>query len=63
MKIKKVFNVCPICDGTGEILNYNVNNYNEIEIMECTNCYHGIIIKDKWYDKIINKLGIKNVFE
>lgn len=59
MKIKKNFEVCPICDGKGVVLNHSHNTLDDLEYVECTYCFFGVAIKDDLYQEIIDKLGIK----
>jgi len=58
MKIDKYFRVCPVCNGKGEILNYNILDMSDFEVEECPNpmCIEGIEIKK--IEKIKEKFGI-----
>ncbi len=60
MKIKDFFEICPICKGKSVVLNYNIKTLNDMEIVECTHCFYGIIIKDDLYDKIVDKFKLNN---
>jgi len=59
MKIKDMFDVCPLCKGSGETLHHLENTYDKMEVIECTHCFFGVVIKDEWYDKIADKLGVE----
>lgn len=59
-KIRKNFGICPFCNGTMEVLNYNTDGVSDYTIEECTHCYFGVVIMDKQYKKIVKALGIKD---
>jgi len=60
MKVKDIFEVCPICHGTMEVLNYDPDmiGTTNMKSEECTHCYFGVVIKDKPYKKVAKMLGI-----
>jgi hypothetical protein len=60
MKIEKAFDVCPICHGTMEVINYDPDmiGTTDMKTEECTHCYFGVVIKDKAYKKVVERLGI-----
>jgi hypothetical protein len=61
MKIENVFDICPICHGTMEVINYDPDmiGTTDMKTEECTHCYFGLIIKDKVYNKMVEYFGIK----
>ena len=60
MKAKDIFEVCPICHGSMEVLNYNPDmiGTTNMKTEECVHCYFGIVIKNKAYKKIAKSLNI-----
>jgi hypothetical protein len=63
MKVEKIFDVCPVCHGTMEILNYEPDmiGTTDMSTEECTHCYFGLVIKDKAYEKATEHFGIKEL--
>lgn len=58
--IKDNFGICPMCSGTCEVLVHVPDTHDKKEIIDCTHCFYGVIIKEECYEDIINELGLEH---